>query len=126
MNNRLLFVGGILNGFFTIFHIWLGWQIQMMPGLSSDHRALMQMLNVGGILILAFATFVSLWCKRDLITTGLGKTTMILIALFYASRALEEIVLAPSFSPLIFGICLAVSIVYILVMVGVLRQSEAT
>jgi hypothetical protein len=84
----------------------------------------MQMLNVGGILMVAFATVVSLFYTRDLIGTGLGKATMILIALFYASRTVEEVVLAPDFSPLIFGVCLIVAIVYILAIAGTLRKPE--
>ena len=59
-------------------------------------------------------------------TTGLGKTTMILIALFYATRAAEEIVLAPYFSPMIFGVCLAVAMVYALAVAGALRKPKAT
>jgi hypothetical protein len=124
MNKRLLFIGGILNGLFTVFHVLLGWQIHLTPGLSLQHRVLMQMLNVGGILMVAFATVVSLFYTRDLIGTGLGKATMILIALFYTSRAVEEVVLAPDFSPLIFGVCLIVAIVYGLAIAGTIRKPE--
>jgi hypothetical protein len=126
MSKRLLLIGGVMNGFFTVFHIWLGWQIQRLPDLLPDYKALMQMLNIGGVLIIAFATFVSFFCVRDLLTTGLGKTTLTLIALFYATRATEEIVLATSFSPVIFGICLAVALVYVLAVAGTLRKPEAT
>jgi hypothetical protein len=125
MSKRLLLIGGIMNGFFTVFHIWLGWQIQMLPDLLPDYKALMQMLNVAGVLVIAFATFVSFFCARDLLTPGLGKATLILIALFYATRAAEEIVLAPNFSPMIFGICLVVAIVYILAVAGAPRKSDA-
>ncbi len=125
MSKRLLFIGGVMNGFFTLFHIWLGWQIQILPELSPDYKALLQMLNVGVTLTIAFATCVSFFCARDLLTTGLGKTTLGLIALFYASRAAEEIVLAPSFSPLIFGLCLAVALVYLLAIAGARRTPTA-
>ena len=126
MSKRLLLIGGVMNGIFALFHIWLGWQIQMLPDLLPDYKALIQMLNVGGILTIAFATFVSFFCTDDLMTTGLGKTTMILIALFYATRAAEEIVLAHNFSPMIFGVCLAVAMVYVLAVAGALRKPEAT
>ena len=59
MSKRLLLIGGVMNGIFALFHIWLGWQIQMLPDLLPDYKALIQMLNVGGILTIAFATFVS-------------------------------------------------------------------
>jgi hypothetical protein len=125
MSKRLLLIGGVFNALFTIFHIWLGWQIQLIPDLLPDYKALMQMLNVGVVLVIAFATFASLLCTHDLITTGLGKTTIILIALFYAMRAAEEIVLATEFSPVIFGICLAVAVIYILTIAGTLRKPVA-
>ena len=125
MSKRLLLIGGVMNGFFTIFHIWLGWQIQMLPDLLPDYKALMQMLNVGVVLIIALATFVSFYCRRDLLTTDLGKTTMILIALFYGTRAAEEIILAPSFSPMIFGICLVVAMIYVLAIAGAARKPYA-
>jgi ABC-type phosphate/phosphonate transport system permease subunit len=125
MSKRLLLVGGSVNGIFTAFHIWLGWQIQMLPDLLPDYKALMQMLNVGVVLMIAFATFVSFFCRRDLLTTNLGKTTLILIALFYTVRAAEEIFLATSFSPVIFGICLAVALIYLQAIIGALRKPGA-
>ena len=125
MSKRLLLIGGVMNGFFTVFHIWLGWQIQLIPDLLPDYKALMQMLNVGVVLVIAFATFVSFFCVRNLLTTDLGKTTMILIALFYAIRAAEEIILAPSFSPMIFGICLVVAMIYVLAIAGAARKPYA-
>ncbi|HAE59238.1 MAG TPA: hypothetical protein DCG54_06955 [Anaerolineae bacterium] len=121
MSKRLLWAGGGFNVLLMIFHIWLGWQIQLIPDLSPDYKALMQMLNVGVILILVFATYASLFCIRDLLTTGLGKLTMLVIALFYATRAGEEIILAPEFSAVIFGICLIVAVIYLLALARTLR-----
>lgn len=122
MNKRLLLVGGIFNAFFTVFHIWLGWQIQLLPGLLPEIKALMQMLNVAGILTIAFATFASFFCVEDLVGTGLGRATIILVALFYAIRAAEEIILAPEFSPVIFGVCLVVAMIYTLAIAGTIRK----
>ena len=114
-------IGGIFNALLTIFHFWLGWQIQLIPDLAPDYKALMQMLNVEVILILGYATYVSLFWISDLLTTGLGKTTMLMMALFYATRAGEEILLAPKFSSFIFGACLAVAVIYLLALAGTLR-----
>jgi hypothetical protein len=122
MSKRLLLIGGIFNALLTIFHFWLGWQIQLIPDLAPDYKALMQMLNVGVILILVFATYASWFCISDLKTTALGKTTTLLIALFYAVRAGEEIILAPEFSAVIFGVCLIVAVIYILALAGALRK----
>lgn len=122
MSKRLLLVGGCLNAFFTVFHIWLGWQIHILPELSPDIEALMQMLNVAGILTIAFAAFASFFCMDDLLSTSLGRATIILVVLYYATRAVEEIILAPQFSPVIFGVCLLVAMVYLLVIAGTVRK----
>jgi hypothetical protein len=85
----------------------------------------MQMLNFGGILMIAFAAWVSFFRVKKLIHTGLSKSTLILIAVFYASRALEEIVLAPRFSPIIFAVCLLVAIIYLTALIGAKGKSAA-
>lgn len=122
MSKRLIVAGGIFNAFFTLFHIWLGWQIQMLPDLLPEYKSLMLMLNVAGTLTIAFATFASFFCVDDLLGTGLGRATMILVAIFYATRAFEEIILAPQFSPVIFGVCLVVAMIYMLAMAGTVRK----
>lgn len=113
MNKGLLIAGGIFNAFFTLFHIFMGWQIQMVPTLTEDVRALLQMLNVGVVLIVSFAAYVSFFHKSELVETRLGKSLLVLIALFYTARAVGEIILSPAFSPVIFGICLIVAGVYL-------------
>lgn len=117
MNKKLLFVGGLFNGFFTLFHLFLGWQIQGLTSLPPAQQALMQELNIGSVLMIAFAAFASLFCANDLLTTKLGKTALVFIALFYASRAGAEIVLAPRFSLLIFSVCILIALVYLFVRV---------
>lgn len=122
MSKRLILAGGIFNAFFTVFHIWLGWQIQTIPDLLPEYKSLMLMLNVAGTLTIAFATFASFFCMDDLLGTGLGRATIVLVALFYGSRAIEEIILAPQFSPIIFGVCLLVAMIYALAIAGVVRK----
>jgi len=113
MKKKLLFVGGIINVLFTIFHVWLAWQISQITGLSPEIHALMLMLAVGGILMIGFAAYASLFCIRNIFATKLGKITIFFIILIYGSRALEEIVIAPKFSPLIFSVCLVTTFVYL-------------
>lgn len=112
MNRWLLRVGGVWNAFFALFHGLSAYGIQRAPGLDPAVRALLQMLNAGVILVLVFAAFVSFARGRELLTTGIGRATSVLVALFYGVRAVEEIVLSPSFSPVIFGTCLLVAAVY--------------
>jgi hypothetical protein len=63
--------------------------------------------------MLALFTFASLFCADDLLATRLGKTALVFTALFDAARAAAEILLAPRFSPLIFGACLLVALLYL-------------
>ncbi|HPG39622.1 MAG TPA: hypothetical protein PLP19_20335 [bacterium] len=123
MKKKLLFVGGIINVLFTIFHVWLAWQISQITGLSSEIHALLLMLAFGGTLMIGFAAYASLFCIQQMLTTRLGKATMILVVLIYSTRALEEIVIAPKFSPLIFSACLVTALVYLLALT--LPQKEA-
>jgi hypothetical protein len=113
MNKKLLFVGGLFNGFFTIFHLFIGWQIQRLTSLPPTQQALMQELNIGSLLMLALFTCASLICANDLLETRLGKTTLVFTALFYAARAVSEILLTPKVSPLILGACLLVTLLYL-------------
>lgn len=121
----MLWVGGILNAGFVLFHVWLGWRIHGLPGLAPGLRALMEMLNVGEVLLIAFATVASLGCPSDLLRTRLGTATILLIALLYGSRAAGEIVLSPGFSPAIFGACTGMATLYVLVLIYAPRAGRA-
>lgn len=112
MNTWLLRVGGAWNAFFTLFHALSAYGIQTAPGLDPAVRALLQMLNTGVILMLAYAAFVSFARGRELLTTSVGRATTVLVALFYGVRAAEEVLLSPSFSPVIFAVCLLVATIY--------------
>jgi hypothetical protein len=125
MNKNLLFAGGLLNGLFTLFHLFLGWQIQGLTSLPPAQQAMMQELNMGSLLMLVLVTCASLFCASDLLTTWLGKTTLVIIALFYGARAAAEILIAPRFSPLIFGACLLVALLYLLIIFSIRKTNVA-
>ncbi len=117
MKNRLLVIGGGFNVLFGLLHIWLGWELYRAAHLSPDDRALVEMLNVGVALSIFFFAYASFFCRRDLLSTALGKATLVLILLFYLARAVEEVILAPAFSAAIFVACLLVAGVYLAAMV---------
>ncbi len=117
MRKRLLVAGGVINVLFTVFHIWLTWQLTKIAGLTPEIKALLIMLCVGGTTMIGFAAYTSLFCIQNMLTTKLGKATLLFIILIYSSRAVEEIVLEPHFSALIFVTCLITALVYGLVMV---------
>jgi len=113
MNQTLLVVGGSLNVLFGLLHIWMGWGFHQATNLSRDYRAVLEMLNVGTMLFVFFFAYASFFCAREMLTTWLGKAVLVLILLSYLSRAVEEVILSPTFSVAIFATCLLVAGVYL-------------
>jgi hypothetical protein len=113
MKQTLLVVGGVVNVLFGLLHIWLGWEFHRATHLSPDDRALIEMLNVGAILFVFFFAYASFFCRKELLSTALGKAVLVLILLMYLSRAVEEIILSPTFSIVIFATCLLVVGIYL-------------
>lgn len=110
MSRVLLTVGGIINIVFGLFHVFLSQQIQTVPALQPN-RGLLQALNVGGTLMILFLAYASLFQRREMLSTGLGRATQILAILLYWTRAAEELVLF-SFTPAIFVSCLVAGGIY--------------
>jgi len=115
MQNTLLIIGGTAQIILGLFHIYLTTAIQKMDSLTPSGRALMQMLNVGGTLLIFFVAYVSFFQQDSLLSTSLGRATLIFVVLFYVVRAAEEIIFSQvaGFSPVIFVICLAVAALYL-------------
>jgi len=113
----LLLIGGIANALFFLFHCWLGWQLHGWAALPPAARVLMEMLNGGGaglVLLLAVASFA---CTADMLTTRLGHCVLAATAALYGLRGVAEIFLAPRIQPAVVAACLAVSTLYVAVLV---------
>lgn len=117
MHRPLLMLGGVFNTALTLFHVFLGWQIHLLQGVSPGHRALMEMLNTGGTLMIAFFAVASFACVEDVLTTRLGKLFLGLVFAVYFSRAVEEVVIATRFSAVILGVCLLIAAVYLVLLI---------
>jgi hypothetical protein len=113
MKKTWFVIGGGLNVLFGLLHIWLGWEFHHATHLSPDYRALLEMFNVGETLVVFFFAYASFFCRKELLTTALGKSVLVLILLTYLSRAAEEVILSPVFSVVIFATCLLVAGVYL-------------
>jgi len=111
MSRVLIAAGAILNFLFGLFHIWLFWSIYQAKGLSHGIHGLMLGFAVGGTLSIFFMAYVSAFCARELLTTGIGRSVLVLVALTYLSRAVEEFVWFNS-SFFIFFSCLLVGLIY--------------
>jgi hypothetical protein len=90
MRKTLFNIGGAANILFGLFHIWMGRAIHLSDSLTPGNRGLMQIFNIGTILLVFFFAYISFFCQRDLANTKLGKTTAVLIAIIYILRAVEE------------------------------------
>lgn len=115
MKKILFIIGGIFNTIFGVFHIWMARRIHLSSSFSPGARSLMQAFNVFGIIVVFYFAYISFFQQRDLQTTMLGKTTLVLVALVYLSRALEEFILF-EFSFILFIPCVLVGGIYILLL----------
>lgn len=108
----LLIIGGVANGLFFLFHLFLGWQIHRLQ-IAPPLRSLTEMLNGSGALFILFLTIASLTLPREVLTTRLGSCVLTLAASLYLLRGAAEFVIAPQASPAIFLTCAATGAVYV-------------
>ena len=113
MNLILLRVGGSVNAFFVAFHVWLGYRIHTSPGIAPGDRPLLEMLNAAGVLFILLLTLASLCCAQEMLGSRLGRLLLLFAFLLYGSRAAEEIVVSPRFSPVIFVVCALLAGLYL-------------
>ena len=121
MSKILLVAGGVLNALFFLFHLLLGYQIHHLGQLAPQYRALMEALNVGGVLFIFFFAYVSFFHGKELLETRLGQVVVLLVAALYLSRAAEEFFLF-RFTAAIFGSCALVAAIYIALFVIAVKQ----
>ena len=117
---HLIRLGGVLNALLAIFHI-LFWKMLNWPeslsSLNSDQQAIMQVLNIHLILIISFFGFVSILYPASLLKSKMGKMVLVLIALFYLLRLVNEVIfwdISQVVSIVILLICAFVAGIYIL------------
>ena len=113
MQRTLLTTGGIINTIFFAFHILLGIRIHGFGNVAPALRALMELLNLSGTLMIGYFALVSFSSQRELLATRLGRMTLGLIIALYGTRALGEWLISPRFSLLIFLMCLLTAALYL-------------
>jgi len=94
MSKALLIAGGILNALFAVNHLAMPslgqWQ-STLSTISAFDQAVVYTLNLAVAVTLLVFAFVSVFYRRDLLTTNLGKALCISIALFWLVRAAAQI-----------------------------------
>jgi len=91
----LIKAGGIYCLGFVIFHLMF-WRIfnwsEDLESLSFINRAIMQVVNLSLTFVFVIFGYISLFHSRELLETALGHSLLVLIALFWLLRAIEQAV----------------------------------
>jgi len=91
----LIKAGGVFSICFVIFHL-LFWKIfhwrEDLRSLSFLNRAIMQVVNLSLTFVFAIFGYLSLAHSEELLQSPLGHSLLVLIALFWLLRAVEQAV----------------------------------
>jgi hypothetical protein len=110
---NIVVIGGIYNIGFAVFHL-LFWKLfrwrEDLASLTSLNRAVMQILNLCLTFAFVLFAFVSLFHSVEMVSTALGRSLLLLIAIFWFLRAVEQI--------FFFGLRRVVSVVLFLIFIA--------
>ncbi|NQU69733.1 MAG: hypothetical protein HQ514_04240 [Rhodospirillales bacterium] len=91
--SRIVKIGGVFNFAFVALHLSF-WQVFDWPAnlrvLSEHDAVIVQVLNMWLIVAFAIFGYLSLFHTRDLISTGLGKSVLWSIAIFWLLRSVIQ------------------------------------
>lgn len=91
----LVKIGGIYNLGFAVFHLFF-WKLfhwkEDLASLTSLNRAVMQILNLCLTFVFLLFGYLSLFYTPELLASGLGKTLLMGIAIFWFLRMIEQII----------------------------------
>ena len=91
----LIKAGGVYNIVLVIFHL-LFWSIfnwkQDLRSLSFLNRAIMPVLNLSLTFAFVIFSYISLVHTKELLSTSLGHSLLVLMALFWFARSVEQVV----------------------------------
>jgi len=112
MVNTLLALGGVLNLVFGAYQVWLGRAIRASANLLPIDRGLLQIFNLGTTILVLFFAYVSFFHRRELVETGLGRTTLIFVFAFYLVRLIAQLLFLGFWLPVVVG-CAVTAVVYL-------------
>ena len=91
----LIKTGGIYNIVLVIFHL-LFWRIfnwkEDLRSISFLNRAIMPVLNISLTIVFVIFSYISLVHTEELISTSLGHSLLLLMAIFWFVRSVEQVV----------------------------------
>ena len=90
----LIKAGGIFNIALVLFHVSF-WRLfkwnEDLRNLLFLNRATMQVLNISLTLVFVIFAYISFAHTRELLTTPLGNSLLVLMALFWLARSIQQI-----------------------------------
>lgn len=87
--------GGIYCFSFAVFHLLFWWLFDWkndLRSLSFLNRAIMQVLNLSLTFAFVIFGYIALAHTTELLETPLGRSLLVLVALFWLARAIEQVV----------------------------------
>jgi len=95
METMLIKAGGFYSFGLVVFHL-LFWHLfnwkEDLRSLTFLNRAVMQVLNISLTLTFVIFGFISLWHTEELLSTSLGQNLLILLALFWFARTVQQVI----------------------------------
>lgn len=117
--NKILLVGGIINLVFGGLHLslpkMLNWS-DTLSCLTPDNRATVFILNGSLAFVCLMFAYLSLFNRKEILGTGIGRAVTAAIGLFYILRAVTQVVysgLSAPDTPFWVILCLLVSLLYL-------------
>jgi len=93
--DTMIFVGGVFNLGFVIFHLMF-WRLfrwrEDLASLTLINRSVMQILNLCVTFVFLAMAYVSFFHRPELVQTSLGKTILVAFSLFWFLRMVEQVV----------------------------------
>jgi hypothetical protein len=111
MGSILLTIGGVVQLLVLALHVTMFFGIASAAALPADVKPTLHIFNAAVATLVAFIAYVSLFRKRELLTTGLGRAVCLFVGFFYLQRAVVEVVVR-KLDPIFFPILCAVAALY--------------
>lgn len=93
-NESILFFGGLYNLILTVFHLCF-WRLfhwrKDLASLSLINRSVMQILNLCLTFVFIIFAYLSFFHTTELLSTSLGSSLLIMMAIFWLLRAIEQV-----------------------------------
>jgi hypothetical protein len=124
MNKVLILIGSLVNLLFSLMHLTLGKALNWSETLSCltlGNRATIYTLNVHLAFTCLIFAYVSLFHRKEMLTTGIGRAMTAAIGLCYLLRAVNQVIYNGLSAPgTLFGVILflLVSLLYMIPVLG--------